>query len=142
MNSYDHLLGYNFIEISKKINTLITKELLKIGITFPQYRVLSRLYINNGLTQSDLVGILSLTAPTLSPVISLLEKKGWVTRQVDTKDARTKIIKITEEGIQKRHEAFEIVMDFEKNRLDILAAQDSKQLLAWLNHINATLEEA
>ena len=141
MNSYDHLLGYNFIEIAKKINTLITKELLKVGITFPQYRVLSRLFISESLTQSELVGILSLTAPTLTPVISLLEKKGWLTRQVDPKDARTKIIIITEEGIQKRHEAFEIVMAFETNRLDILPANDSKQLLTWLNHINTRLEE-
>lgn len=139
MNNYDELIGYNFIEISRKLNVMITKELSEIELTFPQYRILSRLFINDGLTHKQLSDYLSLKSQTLTPILNLLENKNWIRRVTDTKDARNKRVFITDPGIAKRTVAFEIITNFETRHFQILGDENNIQLLNWLKTINKHL---
>ncbi len=45
-------------------------------------------------TQKDLHEYLTLAPATLTPIIKLLEKKNWITRNVDKNDGRAKKIKL------------------------------------------------
>ncbi|MBN2795632.1 MAG: MarR family transcriptional regulator [Clostridia bacterium] len=139
-NGYDHLIGYNIIEISRKVNVMMNKALGQIDLTFPQYRVLSRLFIEEGLSHKDLGERLSLTSQTLTPILALLERKGWIERKKNTEDGRHKFVFLTDLGIKKRHEAFEIVMIHEKEYFQIFGTENTHQLLEWLHAINMNLK--
>lgn len=137
---FDDLLGYNFIEIARKVNVLMNKELESLGITFPQYRVISRLWLEGELTQKQLHEYLTLSPATLTPMIKLLEKKGWVTRTVDAEDARAKKIKLTEQGVAIRNQAFKRIMTFEASYFRSLPAEETQLLLKWLKGINKSID--
>lgn len=140
MNSYDDLIGYNFIEISRKLNVMMTQQLTEINLTFPQYRILSRLYIEEGITHKQLSEYLSLKSQTLTPILNLLEKKGWIYREVDKEDARNKRVFLTEHGTNKRNEAFNIVLAFEHKYFEVLGDDNNETLLEWIKTINKNLE--
>lgn len=136
---YDDLFGFNLIEIARKIHVVVNKRLEEIGITFPQYRVVSRLWLEEELTQKELGDLLTLTSATLTPMIQLLEKKGWVVRSTDLADTRSKKIRLTQEGVAIRNRAFEIVMDYEREELEILPDEEAALMLKWLRSLNAHL---
>lgn len=139
LKNYDHLIGYNIIEISRKVTVMMNKALSPIDLTFPQYRVLSRLFIENGMTHKVLGERLSLTAQTLTPMLSLLEKKGWIKRTKNPDDGRNKMVYLTEKGLEKRNEAFSIIMDHESQYFIIFGDENSRQLVEWLKTINEGL---
>ena len=138
---YDHLLGFNLIEISRKIQVAVSKRLEPLGITFPQYRVISRLWVEEEMTQKALGEVLTLSAATLTPMLQLMEKKGWMLRTTDELDTRSKLIRLTEAGIEIRQKAFDVIMAYELEVLRVLPEEESALLLKWLRQINACLTQ-
>lgn len=136
---FDNLLGYNIIEIARKINILMNKELEFLDITFPQYRIISRLWLEEELTQKELHEFLSITPATLTPMIKLLEKKKLVERKVDVEDARSKKITLTELGKKVREKSFEVIMRYEKEELQILDTEKTELLIKWLKSVNESV---
>lgn len=136
---YEELFGFNFIEIARKIHVVVNKRLEAVEITFPQYRVISRLWLEEEMTQKSLGDALTLTSATLTPIIQLMEKKGWVVRTLDLTDTRSKKIRLTDQGIKIRNAAFEIVMAYEHKELSILPEEEAALLLKWLRLVNANL---
>jgi len=137
---YDNLLGFNLIEIARKIQVAVSKQLEPLGITFAQYRVVSRLWLEEEMTQKALGDVLTLSAATLTPMIQLLEKKGWIQRTTDELDTRSKKIRLTEAGAEIRHKAFEVVMAYERDELRLLPEEESGLMLKWLRLINEHLK--
>lgn len=136
---FDNLLGYNIIEIARKLNTLMNKKLEFLDITFPQYRIISRLWLEEELTQKELHEFLSITPATLTPMIKLLENKKLLERKVDTEDARSKKITLTKLGKEVREKAFEVIMEYEKESLQILDHENTEYLVGWLKSINKSI---
>ena len=137
---FDDLYGYNFIEIARKVNVLTNKELEHLDITFPQYRVVSQLWLEGELTQKDLHEYLTLAPATLTPIIKLLEKKNWITRNVDENDGRAKKIKLTETGIEVRNKAFEVIMKIENQLFRQLPKEENQLFLKWLKELNKGIQ--
>lgn len=137
---YDHLMGFNFIEIARKIQVAVSKQLEPLGITFAQYRVVSRLWVEEEMTQKALGDVLTLSAATLTPMLQLMEKKGWIQRTTDELDTRSKKIRLTEAGMEIRERAFEVVMAYEREELRFLQEEESGLMLKWLRQINEHLK--
>lgn len=137
---YDHLMGFNFIEIARKIQVAVSKQLEPLGITFAQYRVVSRLWVEEEMTQKALGDELTLSAATLTPMLQLMEKKGWIQRTTDELDTRSKKIRLTETGVEIRERAFEVVMAYELEELRLLPEEEFGLMLKWLRLINAQLK--
>lgn len=137
---YDHLIGFNLIEIARKIQVTVHKQLEPLGITFPQYRVVSRLWLEGEITQRALGEMLTLSAATLTPMVQLMEKKGWIQRATDAADTRAKKIRLTEEGAQIRLRAFEVVMAYEREVLGFFPEEEAALMLKWLRQLNAHLK--
>lgn len=136
---YDHLMGFNFIEIARKIQVAVSKRMEPLGITFAQYRVVSRLWLEEEMTQKALGDMLTLTAATLTPMLQLMERKGWILRTTDELDTRSKKIRLTAEGVEIRHQAFGVVMAYEREALGVLPEEEARLMLKWLRLINAHL---
>ncbi len=69
-----------------------------LEITPEQWIVLARLWQRDGRTVSELSDSTLRDRPTMSRILDSMEAGGLVTRSVDSKDARTRIIALTREG--------------------------------------------
>ena len=69
-----------------------------LELTPEQWIVLARLWQRDGRTVSELSESTLRDKPTMSRILDSMEKSGLVTRTVDSKDARTRIVALTREG--------------------------------------------
>ena len=69
-----------------------------LGLTYPQYLVLSALAARYGQSVSGIGADLRLESNTLTPLLKRMESAGWVTRRRDSRDERQVRVSLTEEG--------------------------------------------
>jgi DNA-binding MarR family transcriptional regulator len=69
-----------------------------LGLTYPQYLVISALNAQDGQTVGQLGSALRLDSNTLTPLLKRMETAGWLTRQRDKADERQVRISLTETG--------------------------------------------
>jgi DNA-binding MarR family transcriptional regulator len=59
-----------------------------LGLTRPQWRVVAKLYEQQGITQSQLAELTSIARSPLGKIIDQLERRGYVERRDDPDDRR------------------------------------------------------
>ncbi len=86
--------------IAQRIRTVTYQAFNKHGleITPEQWIVLARLWQRDARTVSELSESTLRDRPTMSRILDSMEASGLVTRTVDSKDARTRVIQLTREG--------------------------------------------
>jgi len=72
--------------------------LRKSGMTVTQWRALGALSRKPGTTHSELVKKLEIEASSVTSLVNGMERKGWVTRERSTSDARVKKLFLTPQG--------------------------------------------
>lgn len=83
---------------SMAINRTYKPMLDAMGITYPQYLVLSVLGENDGATIGAIAGRLGLESSTVTPPVKRLEQAGLVERQRSKVDERQVQVRLTEAG--------------------------------------------
>lgn len=80
--------------------------LKEIGLTYPQYLVMSALWSGDGRTVGALGRELQLESNTLTPLLKRLEAQGLVRRTRDSEDERRVLVRLTSAGreVQARAE--------------------------------------
>jgi DNA-binding MarR family transcriptional regulator len=79
-----------------------------MGLTHPQYLVMLALWGRSPLAVKDLIEMLQLDGPTLSPLLKRLEAAGLVTRSRDPEDERQLRISLTAQGRALRERALNV----------------------------------
>jgi DNA-binding MarR family transcriptional regulator len=79
-----------------------------MGLTHPQYLVMLALWGQSPLAVKDLIDMLQLDGPTLSPLLKRLETAGLVTRSRDPEDERQLRIGLTAQGRALRERALNV----------------------------------
>ena len=79
-----------------------------MGLTHPQYLVMLALWGQSPLAVKELIEMLQLDGPTLSPMLKRLETAGLVTRTRDPDDERQLRIGLTEKGRALREQALNV----------------------------------
>ena len=72
--------------------------LAPLGLTYPQYLVMSCLWDQDGRTVGDLGRMLELESNTLTPLLKRMEAQGLLTRARSTTDERQVQITLTDKG--------------------------------------------
>src|ERR1700742_2623988 len=80
----------------------------RMGLTHPQYLVMLALWGQSPLAVKELIEMLQLDGPTLSPLLKRLEAAGLVTRTRDPDDERQLRIDLTQKGRALRAEALNV----------------------------------
>ena len=70
----------------------------QIGLTYPQYLVLTALWTEDGQTVGALGRQVQLDSNTLTPLLKRLEAAGLLSRTRDTGDERQVMIRLSEQG--------------------------------------------
>lgn len=69
-----------------------------IDMTFEMLQIMSRLWVQQGVSQQYLAEKTAKDKACLTHLINNLEKRGWVVRRKDKADQRNKLIYLTSEG--------------------------------------------
>ncbi len=79
-----------------------------LGLTYPQYLVLSALWSEDDRTLGSLAIQMQLASNTLTPLVKRLEAKGMLTRRRDPADERQVRIRLTDEGSALQAQSAEV----------------------------------
>ena len=94
----DGHLCFSVYSTSIAINRLYKPLLDEMGITYPQYLVLSALGERDGQTISAIGERLDLEPSTITPLVKRLEHAGLIARARGAKDERLVHVSLTEKG--------------------------------------------
>lgn len=98
----DEQLCFSLYGASIAINRAYKPLLDELGLTYPQYLVLSTLWEADGLTVGGIGARLALEASTITPLVKRLEHAALVERQRSARDERQVHVKLTAAGRELR----------------------------------------
>ena len=117
----------------------INENMTSVNVTRSQMEVLVYTYIKskNGIevNQVDLEKDLNLKNPTVTGLISRLEKKGYMKREKSSKGPNYKSVLITDEGIRIIEEGKRITDNVEKEMFSVLDKDEKKELTRLLQKV-------
>jgi len=94
--SFGYLTGHAYRSINRRLKQLFESE--GHPITVEQFGVMVHLWDNDGRCQHEIAEILDKDKPSISRLLSHLEKKGLLERKADDSDCRKKLIHLTDSG--------------------------------------------
>jgi DNA-binding MarR family transcriptional regulator len=100
----DGQLCFSLYGASIAINRAYKPMLDALGVTYPQYLVLSALWEGDGQTIGAIAERLSLEPSTITPLVKRLEQAGFVGRQRNPDDERQVRVSLTTKGRDLRVE--------------------------------------
>jgi MarR family transcriptional regulator, organic hydroperoxide resistance regulator len=104
-----------------------------LGLTYPQYLVLSSLQVRDAQTVGQLGAELRLESNTLTPLLKRMETSGWLRRSRDGKDERQVRLSLTDDGRALATRAAGVPRAFaEKTGLPLTDLADLRDILAAL----------
>ena len=131
MKTYDPLkldnqLCFPLYAASREIIKLYHEPLSKIGLTYTQYITMMVLWEEKRINVKDLGKRLFLDSGTLTPLLKVLEKDGYITRMRSKEDERVLVVELTKDGAELKKKASNIPM--EVGQCIQLSADDAKEL--------------
>jgi DNA-binding MarR family transcriptional regulator len=105
--------GYLLARVCKAHRGTVGDAVAEVGLHVGQEMVLLHLWQRDGLTPSELAGALGVEPPTVTNMLSRMEKAGLLERCRDSRDARCTRVYLTEKGrelrepVERRWEAVE-----------------------------------
>jgi len=139
INSFSNHIGYFVQEVARKSSVLLNEELEPLGITYAQFRVLNCLWKSGPLSQKEILKIISVSPPTLTGTVDILEKKKLVYRKAEEEDARTKKIHLTKEGLEHQLMAWDVIERFEERTTGFLSREDKDFIMEVLKQMDKNL---
>ena len=133
------LLGNLIKHLNKMFDQQINENMISVNVTRSQMEVLVYTYIKNKngieVNQVDLEKDLNLKNPTVTGLISRLEKKGYMKREKSSKGPNYKSVLITDEGIRIIEEGKRIADNVEKEMFSVLDKDEKKELTRLLQKV-------
>src|ERR1700742_4077492 len=94
----DRQLGFSLYGAFMAVSRTYKPWLDKLGLTYPQYLVLSVLWEGDDQTITGIAARLDLEPSTITPLVKRLELAGHVVRQRNPADERQVKVSLTEQG--------------------------------------------
>ena len=110
------------------------------GITFEMLQVLSSLWHEQGITQQVLAERNAKDKACLTNLMNNLEKKGYVRREEDPTDRRSKLVFLTNEGEEFRNQIRPILDQVYVNAEQTIGLEGIKVMMSELNSVYNVLE--
>ena len=125
----DRYLGFLISDAARLQRTVFDRRMRGIGLTRPQWLVMTRLHRKPGLSQSELAELLEVEKATAGRLIDRLEANGWVERRPDPSDRRVNRIYMTQEGEKIDRMIRPVARAMVEEELTALSPADREKLL-------------
>ena len=134
-------LGFILNRTALAMKTGFNKQIKEFDISPEQWSLIFRIVENNGLTQKELASSTYKDQANITRSLDRLEKKGFLTRLVNSKDRR--IINIF--STSKAKELVEIIVPISKQYNQLLSTglnqEEYESLIGLLNKVYTNIEE-
>lgn len=121
--------GLLFIRVYNKWHTIITRELRKLGITHPQFVVLTTLNFlsqsDDNVTQASIAKMADMDVMSISQIIKGLEKKQFIKRTTNPNDSRANAVILLSKGQEVVKAALPIVERTDDEFFGVLKENES-----------------
>lgn len=133
-------IGFLIGDISRLIRRTFDKRAKSIGITRPQWRVLTWLQRHEGLNQSALAERLELDAMTLCRMVDRLQAAELVERRADAEDRRAWRLFLTPKGSEMMQKLAPVGEELLQEAMTGLNDSEQEQVLQLLERIHANMQ--
>ena len=131
--------GYLLARVCKAHRGAVGAALSEIGLHVGQEMVLSHLWGQDGLTPSELADRLGVEPPTITNMLSRMEKAGFLERCRDPRDARCTRVYLTGKGRELREPVESRWEAVQRNALAGITAEEETLLRGLLGRIQDNL---
>ena len=118
----------------------LSRELKPLGLSVAQHDMLVAIYDHDGATQQQLAEKLLVVKSNVTGLVTRLETRGLVRREVDPQDARAKRVTLTPEGkalVERSVEQQAVVL---KQMVSVLRTDEVELLGDTMRRVRARLE--
>lgn len=132
-------VGFLISDSARLLRVNYDRRMKELGLTRAQWWVLTHLYFNEGISQSELSSILDVERATLGRLLDRLEAKGWIERRPDASDRRLKRVFLTGEveGLLRTMRA--VARDLRAEALAGLNPQEQERFIDMLDRVKGNL---
>lgn len=139
--NFERNLGFLLGDVARLTRTSFDRRVVALGLTRSQWWVLTYVYRDQGLTQSELADHLEVGKVALGKLIDRLESKGWVARRPDERDRRIKRIYLTEAVMPLIEAMREPAQDLYETIVASLTKKQQETLIDLLSTVRSNLVE-
>ena len=135
MNKEVHI-GKEITIFANRIHRSISKEAAQYGVTGVQSRIIGFIYHKSDkkdIFQRDIEEELDIRRSSVTSVLQLMEKNGYIKRVSVSVDARLKKIILTEKGLEIQKNVYDFILKFEKSLRDELSNDEMKILVSLID---------
>lgn len=126
---------FRFIRLHRRISAAVAADMKALGLSIPQFDLLSTLTEHEGLTQQELAERLYVTKGNVSGLVDRLVEAGLVERRSSPGDRRSHALHLTDTGRRLAGRAMAAQTDYVRDTLGRLPATDlmalERLVLAW-----------
>lgn len=137
-------LTYQFLlrSLAHQMKNYADRRLDDFGITQEQSHTLGYIYRHQekGISQKDIMKTFDRKGSTVSSILKNLEKRNLVYRKVNPEDTRSKILKLTDEGITLVESFTKVFDEIEERMILNFAEEDKIKLKEYLEQMMKNLE--
>jgi MarR family transcriptional regulator, organic hydroperoxide resistance regulator len=127
--------AYMFVLLAKRLRLEFESRLAPLGIHAGQDRLLQELWIEDGITQRQLIERLSVEPPTVTGILQRLEREGLLSREPDSDNRRVQRVFLTEAGRLLEDPVRGVWREVEEEFLRELSRPERDQLLSLLSKL-------
>lgn len=128
-------LGYLLMQASAANRHRMERLMGDIGVTPPQFLVLTMVGAYPGLSNADLARLCALTPQTVNVVVARLESDGAITRRPHAVHRRIRMIELTRQGEALLAECRPRARTIDQELLHGLSEHDEQVIRRWLVRI-------
>ncbi|MFD2616403.1 MarR family winged helix-turn-helix transcriptional regulator [Terrilactibacillus laevilacticus] len=140
MHSLDDTIGFNTAKTARKITRILSNHLKESQLTAEQWGVLKRLTEQDHVTQKQLALRSDKDQPTLTKILDLLEKNGFISRKLNPNDRRSFLIAITEQGRKLVDDRYNEVESLFQNIVNDIPKEDLETFQHVLEQIQKNID--
>ena len=134
-------IGFLIHDVARLMRTMHDRRMAPLGLTRSQWWVINHLYFHEGISQTELAGLLDIEKATLGRLLDRMETKGWVRRQQDENDKRTKRVFVGEKALEKLQVMRDLAAMTRDESMRSLSAEERDTLRVTLQRMRDDLSE-
>jgi DNA-binding MarR family transcriptional regulator len=128
-------LGYLLRQASAAHRLRMERAMADVGVTLPQFLVLTMIRAYPGISNADLARLALLTPQTVSVIVANLERSGAIARRPHAVHGRIQHIDVTSEGLALLDACRKRSGGIERELLAGFSPEEEQVVRRWLVHV-------
>ncbi len=125
----ENIFIYHYVEeMIASYSKFVDDEFEETDVKSSEIQFLIRIRFTGKTTQKELVELFNVSEGYTAKLLRKFEDNGYITRCEDPSNRRQKIVELTDKGIEKTDELFELIDNWEKNVTSKMTDEEVKLL--------------